>query len=123
MVPDLVSPEKALEMATIDAARALGLENQIGSLEAGKLADVIVVGASGTNWIPMHEFSIVPNLVYSGDGGDVETVVINGAVVMEDHQIKTVDVSAVATRAQHAAEELVERLPYRSHLKAVWNVE
>ena len=123
MVPDLVSPEQALEMATIDAARALGMDDQIGSLEPGKLADVIVVSVSGTNWIPMHDFSIVPNLVYSGDGGDVETVIINGALVMESREIKTVDVSDVAARAQRAAEEIVERLPYRSQLKPMWKVE
>jgi 5-methylthioadenosine/S-adenosylhomocysteine deaminase len=123
MIPDLVSPEQALEMATIDAARALGMDDQIGSLEAGKLADVIVVAASGTNWIPMHDFSIVPNLVYSGDGRDVETVIINGAVVMEDREVKTMDVSTIASRAQRAAEEIVERLPYRSQLKARWKLE
>ena len=123
MVPDLVSPEKALEMATIDAARAIGWEDQIGSLEAGKLADVIVVNASGTNWIPMHDFSIIPNLVYSGDGNDVETTIINGAVAMEERRIVNVDVPSVTRLAQRAAEHIVERLPYRSQLQARWKVE
>jgi len=71
----------------------------------------------------MHDFSIVPNLVYSGDGRDVETVIINGAVVMEDREVKTMDVSTIASRAQRAAEEIVERLPYRSQLKARWKLE
>jgi len=122
MIPDLVSPEQALEMATIDAARALGLDHEIGSLEPGKLADVIIIDASGTNWIPMHDFSIVPNLVYSGDGGDVDTVIINGNVVMENREIKTVNVSSILSRAQRAAEEIVERLPYRAQLKPGWRV-
>jgi len=123
MVPNLVSPEKALEMATIDAARAIGWEDQIGSLEVGKLADVIVVDASGTNWIPMHDFSIIPNLVYSGDGNDVVTTIINGVLAMEERKLVNVDVSSVTRRAQHAAERIVERLPYRSQLQPRWKVE
>jgi 5-methylthioadenosine/S-adenosylhomocysteine deaminase len=123
MIPDLIRPEKALEMATIDAARALGWDDQIGSLEVGKLADIIVVNASGTNWIPMHDFSIVPNLVYSGEGRDVETVIIDGTVVMENREIRTVDVSTVLARAQSAAEAIVARLPYRSELRPTWRVE
>ena len=123
MVPDLVSPEKALEMATIDAARAIGWDDQIGSLEAGKLADVIIVDASGTNWVPMHDFSLIANLVYSGDGGDVVTSIINGVPVMENRRIANIDIAEVTTRAQRAAEKIVERLPYRSQLAPRWAIE
>jgi 5-methylthioadenosine/S-adenosylhomocysteine deaminase len=55
--PDLIRPEKALEMATIDSARALGWESDIGSLEPGKRADLIVVDVHRTNWVPVHDFS------------------------------------------------------------------
>ncbi len=123
MLPDLIGPEKALEMATIDAARALNWDDQIGSVEAGKLADLIIVDASGSNWVPLHEFSLVPNLVYSGEGRDVETTIIDGAIVMENRVIKTVNTAEVLARAQVAAEKIVVQLPYRSHLNSPWRFE
>lgn len=107
---DLIEPEKAVEMATIQGARALMWDDQIGSLEPGKKADVIVVDTRRSNWVPMHDFSIVPNLVYAGDGQDVETSIIDGRVVMENRRILTVDVNDVLERAQRATEGIIERL-------------
>ncbi|MFQ5542550.1 MAG: amidohydrolase, partial [Candidatus Binatia bacterium] len=113
LVPDLVSPEKALEMATVDGARALMWDKEIGSLEEGKKADLIIVECKRSNWVPLHDFSIVPSLVYSGEGADVETVIINGRIVMEKRQIKTVNVESLLDRAQRATEKLLEKLPYK----------
>ena len=79
IIPDLISPEKALEMVTVDAAEVFRWE-EIGSLEKGKKADVIVVDCSKSNWTPNYPFALVPNLVYSGEGRDVETVLIDGKV-------------------------------------------
>lgn len=107
---DLIPPEKALEMATIQGARALMWDAEIGSLEAGKKADVIVVEVRQSNWVPLHDWSLVPTLVYSGDGRDVVTSIIDGRVVMEDRKILTVDVDDVLERAQRATEGIVERL-------------
>lgn len=112
-IPDLIPPEKALEMATIDGARALQWEREIGSLEVGKKADLIVVDCARSNWAPLHDFSLVSTLVYSGEGADVEAVIIDGRVVMADRKITTVDVEAVTARAQQVAAALVRRLPYR----------
>jgi 5-methylthioadenosine/S-adenosylhomocysteine deaminase len=120
LVPDLVSPEKALEMATVDGARALMWDKEIGSLEEGKKADLIIVECKRSNWVPLHDFSIVPSLVYSGEGADVETVIINGRIVMEKRQIKTVNVGGLLDRAQSATEKLLDRLPYK--LKSRWPV-
>ncbi len=66
--PHLVSPEEAIEMATIKAAKAVLWDEEIGSIEVGKKADVIIVDVNRSNWIPLHDFSIVPNIVYAGDG-------------------------------------------------------
>jgi 5-methylthioadenosine/S-adenosylhomocysteine deaminase len=121
IVPDLIAPEKALEMATIDGARAVHWEREIGSLEKGKKADLIVVDTRRSNWIPMHDFSIVPNLVYSGEGADVETSIIDGKIVMENRRISTVNVDRVLAEAQRAAAAIVAKLPYR--LKPRWPVE
>jgi 5-methylthioadenosine/S-adenosylhomocysteine deaminase len=121
LVPDLIPPEKALEMATIDGARALQWENEIGSLEKGKKADVIIVDTHRSNWVPMHDFSIVPNLVYAGEGADVETSIIDGRIVMEKRKILTVDVESILKRAQNAAAEIIAQLPYR--IEPRWPIE
>jgi 5-methylthioadenosine/S-adenosylhomocysteine deaminase len=116
--PRLVSPERALEMATIDAARAIHWEDELGSLEVGKAADLIVVDTSGPNWVPVHDFSLVPTLAYSGQGTDVTTTIVDGQVLMEDRELTTIDVATVLTEAQQRAEQLLERLPYR--LRPAW---
>jgi 5-methylthioadenosine/S-adenosylhomocysteine deaminase len=121
LIPDLIPPEKALEMATVDGARALHWEKEIGSLEKGKKADLIIVDTQRSNWIPIHDFSMVPNLVYSGEGADVETSIIDGRVVMENRKILTIDVESVLKRAQKAAEDIISKLPYR--IEPRWPVE
>ena len=121
MDPTVFPPEKALEMATIDGAKALLWEDKIGSLEPGKKADIILVDTRRSNWVPMHDFSIVPNLVYSGDGADVDTVIIDGNVVMENRQIKTMDEHSILEKAQRASEEILKRADVRIHPR--WRVE
>jgi 5-methylthioadenosine/S-adenosylhomocysteine deaminase len=120
--PDLVRPEKALEMATIDGARALGWDAEIGSLEPGKRADVIVVDTRRTNWVPLHDFSIVPNLVYAGEGADVETTIVDGRVLMENRRLLTIDGDRVLVEAQRVAERIVHQLPYQETLRPRWPV-
>jgi 5-methylthioadenosine/S-adenosylhomocysteine deaminase len=120
LVPDLILPEKALEMATIDGARALMWDDEIGSLEKGKKADVIIVDTSRPNWVPLHDFSIVPSLVYSGSGDDVETVIIDGQVIMEGRAFKTIDSTQILQEAQKCAERILQKLPYR--IQPRWKV-
>jgi 5-methylthioadenosine/S-adenosylhomocysteine deaminase len=119
---DLVAPEKALEMATIDGARALGWDAAIGSLEPGKRADVIVVDTRRTNWAPLHDFSIVPNLVYAGEGADVETTIVDGRVLMENRRLTTIDVEKVLVEGQRIAERIAQQLPYRGALRPRWPI-
>jgi cytosine/adenosine deaminase-related metal-dependent hydrolase len=78
---------RALEMATIDAARALGLEGEIGSLEPGKRADVIVIDTEGADWHPNPLANPVANLIYAAAGHSVRTVVVDGQVLMEDRRL------------------------------------
>jgi 5-methylthioadenosine/S-adenosylhomocysteine deaminase len=120
--PDLISPEKALEMATIDGARALGWDGAVGSLEPGKRADLIVVDTRRTNWVPMHDFSIVANLVYAGEGADVETTIVDGRVLMENRRLLTIDVDRVLAEGQRIAERIVRTLPYQETLRPRWPV-
>src|SRR5215831_15073849 len=106
--PTIITAERVLEMATIEGARALGLEREIGSLEAGKRADLIVVDLARSPYaVPLHH--PVSALVYSAIGDEVETVVIDGQVVMEGRRLTTVDEELVLREAQAAADGLVER--------------
>jgi cytosine/adenosine deaminase-related metal-dependent hydrolase len=117
-----LGPGKALEMATIDGARALGWEAEIGSLEPGKRADVIVVEARGGNPVSVRDFSTAANLVYAGEGADVETTIVDGRVLMEKRRLLTIDGDRVLAEAQRIAERIAGRLPAPETLRPRWPV-
>ena len=98
MDPLALSAKAVVEMATIDGARALHLEKQIGSLEAGKKADLILIGLDAPNAVPMYD--IYAQLAYALKASDVETVVIGGRLVMRDHKLLTVDERAATAKAR-----------------------
>ncbi|MCC6773334.1 MAG: amidohydrolase family protein [Gemmatimonadaceae bacterium] len=98
---------KVLEMVTIDAARALGLEREIGSLEAGKKADVILVDAWRPHMVPMN--MPLYRVAYFANGNDVSTVLVNGRVLMRDRQVQTVNEDQVLEMAQREAEAAIRR--------------
>ena len=97
------SAQRVLELATIDAAKVIGMENEVGSLEVGKKADIIIVDMKRPHLTP--NVDPVANMVYYGNGNDVKTVVIDGIIVMEDWEIKTIDEEKALERTQLAAEE------------------
>lgn len=105
--PSIITAEKVLEMATIDGARAIGMEDEIGSIEVGKKADVVIMAFDNPHVTPV--FNPVSALVYAALGNEPETVLIDGAVVMRDRVVMTVDEAQVRQRAQKAAEALAER--------------
>ena len=86
---DVIPAETALEMATIEGARALGLEGEIGSIEAGKKADLVLFDTKRAEWRTI--FNPVNNLVYNADGRSVHTVIVDGKVVVEGHKPVYVD--------------------------------
>ena len=96
--PQTLPAATALEMATIQGARALGLERQIGSLEAGKRADLVVVSTSIARLTPMYD--PVSHLVYAAHGDDVRTVMVNGRLLMRDRKMLTLDEAAVLAEAR-----------------------
>ena len=98
---------KALEMATIEGARACLWDNEIGSLEVGKRADVVIVGMDKLRWHP--NLDPVRSLIYAADGDDVETVIIDGRVVMKDRVILTVDEAKVKHDAIAAGKAWIGR--------------
>ncbi len=98
MDPLALNAKAVVEMATIDGARALHMEKEIGSLEAGKKADLILIGLDAPNAVPMYE--VYAQLAYALKGSDVETVVIGGRVVMRDKKVLTVNEAAAIAKAR-----------------------
>ena len=99
--PRVVSAATALEMATIGGARALGMQDQIGSLEAGKRADLIVVRMNRARQTPIYD--PVSHLVYTTRGDDVDTTIVNGKVLMRGRIVRTLNAAAVLAEARTAA--------------------
>ena len=99
--------EKAYEMATLGGAQAMQMENEIGSLEPGKLADVVVHDADRPEWRPL--LNVMNQLVWSADGRGVHTVVCDGRVVVEDGRMTTIDEEALYAAAQSAGEAITAR--------------
>ena len=106
--PQVVPARQALRIATIGGAKALGLEKQIGTLEGGKQADVIVVSLEALHSNPTSA-DLASALVYSTDWSDVRSVVIGGRLVMKDRELLTLDEISVVKDAKREAAELIKR--------------
>ncbi len=102
--PRSVPARTALAMATIEGARALGLDAQIGSLEAGKRADIITVFMGSPRQTPLYD--VLSHLVYATHGDDVRTTMVNGRVLMRDRTVLTLDESAVLSEARAFAQKV-----------------
>jgi 5-methylthioadenosine/S-adenosylhomocysteine deaminase len=102
--PRAIPAPVALEMATIDGARALGLEKKIGSLEAGKRADLLVVSMASARQTPMYD--PISHLVYVTRGDDVRTTIVNGKVLMRDRKVLTLDANRVLAEARLYADKV-----------------
>jgi 5-methylthioadenosine/S-adenosylhomocysteine deaminase len=104
---DALPAKRVLRMATIDGARALGLESEIGSLEPGKRADVAVVALDSLHTTPRPD--IVSTLVYAAETSDVRAVVIDGQIVLRDGELLTLDESEVIADARRESDTLFAR--------------
>jgi cytosine/adenosine deaminase-related metal-dependent hydrolase len=108
------SSYELLEMLTIDAARALGLDDQIGSLEPGKRADLVIIDVD----TPRHQpYSNLPSvLMNTATAGDIETVVVDGEVLMEGRSVKSMDVKSVQAAATRERERLQRNTGWQTSL-------
>jgi 5-methylthioadenosine/S-adenosylhomocysteine deaminase len=97
--PTTMPSNLVLEMATLGGAKVLGLEREIGSLEVGKRADIIILDLHRPHLQPIY--NIVSHLVYSATGADVRDVIIDGKPVMQDRRLLTIDEERVLQKAQH----------------------
>jgi 5-methylthioadenosine/S-adenosylhomocysteine deaminase len=107
MDPHMFPAEKAYEMATIGGAKAIGMQDEIGSLEVGKRADLVLHDTDRPEWRPL--LNVVNQLVWSADGRGVHTVVVDGRVVVEDSRMTGIDESVLWVEAQRRGEAIVQR--------------
>ena len=103
--PEVLPANRMLRMATIDGARALGLDAELGSIEAGKRADISIVRLDRLHSTPVR--GLASALVYSADAADVETVIIDGRLVMRDRQLLSIDESETIAKAEAEAGKLM----------------
>jgi len=106
--PKVVSAEQAFEMATMGGARALHLEETIGSLEEGKLADIVIVDFDGLHQTPLY--NVYSNLVYATKASDVRSVIINGKMVMQNRRLLTLDEVRIKKEANELRVKIVKSL-------------
>lgn len=106
--PTVMNASEVIDIATIGGAKVLGLDKKIGSLEVGKLADMIIINLNKPHLIPLY--NIYSQIVYSMDGNDVETVIINGKVVMKENKILTIDEKEVLNKFKEFAENLKKNI-------------
>jgi len=108
MDPLALNAKAVVEMATIDGARALHMEKEIGSLELGKKADLIVISLDEPNAVPMYD--IYAQIAYALKGTDVETVVIAGRIVLRDRKLLTVNEEEAMARARQYKKSIAASL-------------
>ncbi|MDQ3800323.1 MAG: amidohydrolase [Acidobacteriota bacterium] len=106
--PKAVNAEQAFAMATVGGARALHLENLIGSIEAGKRADIVLVDFDGVHQTPFYNY--YSHLVYATKAQDVNTVIIDGKIVMREKRLLTLDENAIKKDANLYRQKIIKSL-------------
>ncbi len=103
--PEALKAEKVLEMATINGAKALGLEKEIGSIEVGKRADIVIIDLKHPNLIPIT--NPISHLVYTAKACNVDTVIVDGKIIMENREFRTIDYDRVISFAMEQTIDLL----------------
>ena len=106
--PTVMPAEQVLEMATIEGAKALSWENEIGSIEVGKKADLSIISLKRPHLCPLY--SEASHLVYAAKASDVETVIINGKIVMENRKLTMLNIEKVMDAVEKAKNNLLSKL-------------
>jgi len=105
----VISAQAALDMATIEAAKALGAEKELGSIEPGKKADLVILDCSMPSMVPTRTDNVVANLVYAGPSHAVRDTIVDGKFVLRNRVIQTVDEKKITKKAEAAADELMTK--------------
>jgi 5-methylthioadenosine/S-adenosylhomocysteine deaminase len=106
--PKVISAQEAFELATIRGAQALHLDKEIGSLETGKRADLLVIDRDTLNQIPLY--NVYSDLVYATKAADVETVIINGRIVMRNRRLLTLNERSIKADARAFRDKIIKSL-------------
>lgn len=104
-------------MVTVDAAAAIGMGGQLGSLIPGYLADLILVNIAGLNMAPTY--SLLDNLIYCCNGRDVETVIVNGKIVVQGGRLLTVDETHLVAEVEKTGKSLIQKA-VQKHADLAW---
>lgn len=108
--PTVMNARTVLRMATMGGAEVLGMEDRIGSIEVGKLADLQLLDLEDFHVYPSYDANWYSRVVYAATRGDVDTVIIDGEIVMEGKVVKTVDKTLVLKEADRTLRELLSRI-------------
>lgn len=107
--PTIMTAQKVLDLGTINGARALGAEGEIGSLEVGKKADIILLNRRSPNLIPIHgSATVISDLVYSASSANVDTVIVDGQLLMQGRQLSSLNFEEIQASSQESASRLVQ---------------
>lgn len=104
--PTAINAKEILQMATYEGAKVLGIAEQVGSLEEGKKADVILIDMEQPHLYPKTD-NLLANLAYSASGFDVQTSIINGKVIMKNREILTFDIKEVLRESQRIVQRII----------------
>lgn len=108
--PTAMNARTVFRMATIGGAKAVGMEDEIGSLEPGKKADLAILNLNDFHVYPSFDIDTISRIVYSATRADVETTLVNGKILMENRKLKTVDKDIVLKEANTSIKRLINRL-------------
>ena len=107
--PNVLNSHEALAMGTIKGAEALGLDDEIGSIEVGKKADIILIDTNSANMVP-DSSTLTSNVIYSANGSNVDTTICNGKILMENKQLTILDEQEIYAKAREAIKNLKEAI-------------
>ncbi|MEW9671943.1 5'-deoxyadenosine deaminase [Ammoniphilus sp. 3BR4] len=110
--PTCMDAQTVFRMATIGGAKAMGLDQEIGSLEVGKKADLAILNLNGFHMYPSFGADTISRIVYSATRADVETTMVNGKIVMQNRVMKTMDESIVLKESNKSIKRLLAKLPH-----------
>ena len=107
--PKVLDSDESIAMGTIKGAEALGLDDEIGSIEVGKKADIILIDTNSANMVP-DSSSLSSNVIYSANGSNVDTTICNGKILMENKKLTVLDEQEIYIKARQAIKELKEAI-------------
>jgi 5-methylthioadenosine/S-adenosylhomocysteine deaminase len=107
--PNVLNSHEAIAMGTIKGAEALGLSDEIGSIEVGKKADIILIDTNSANMVP-DSSTLTSNIIYSANGSNVDTTICNGKILMENKKLTVLDEQEIYEKARKAIKNLKEAI-------------